>query len=404
MSVVAESEIREATREVATALLPELPSIGAGTAAYIEAAMPEVVQPGVVELVEASCHANSSTLLDSLLRGVSLDAIAPSSEVIQTTRALVRRGLTMSDVVRGYQLGATYWCTRWADAVEEHCSEPSLAVPTVSHGTTFLLGWLERVVDRLTAEYRDEAERMAREGSLARVADVRRALDDEDVDVDAVSRRLAYDLRARHVAIVLLDDHGDGRAPLEATARELVADVAKRPLVVRVDFETAWCWVPVRDGLALPTLRARVLVGQGRPGIGLEGFRRSHHEACEALRVARLAGRRARSITTYDHVQLAALCSGDMAACRAFVAEQLGPLGGDTDEACRLRATLEAFFDSNSNFRATAARLGIHHNTVRYRLEQIERLLDRPIGHQRLKLELALHLAGRVGAVGGVTS
>jgi DNA-binding PucR family transcriptional regulator len=93
-----------------------------------------------------------------------------------------------------------------------------------------------------------------------------------------------------------------------------------------------------------------------------------------------------------------------MAACRAFVAEQLGPLGGDTDEACRLRATLEAFFDSNSNFRATAARLGIHHNTVRYRLEQIERLLDRPIGHQRLKLELALHLAGRVGAVGGMTS
>ena len=248
MSVVAESELREATREVATALLPELPSIGAGTAAYIEAAMPEVVQPGVVELVEASCHANSSTLLDSLLRGVSLDAIAPSSEVIQTTRALVRRGLTMSDVVRGYQLGATYWCTRWADAVEEHCSEPSLAVPTVSRGTTFLLGWLERVVDRLTAEYRDEAERMAREGSLARVADVRRALDDAEVDVDAVSRRLAYDLRARHVAIVLRDDHVDGRAPLEATARELVADVAKRPLVVRVDLGTAWCWVPVRDG------------------------------------------------------------------------------------------------------------------------------------------------------------
>jgi DNA-binding PucR family transcriptional regulator len=92
-----------------------------------------------------------------------------------------------------------------------------------------------------------------------------------------------------------------------------------------------------------------------------------------------------------------------MAACRAFVAEQLGPLGEDTDEAGRLRATLEAFFDSNSNFRATAARLGIHHNIVRYRLEQIEtaRSADR---HQRLKLELALHLAGRVGAVGGVTS
>ena len=61
MPVVAESELREATREVATALLPELPSIGAGTAAYIGAAMPEVAQTGVAELVEASCHANSGT-------------------------------------------------------------------------------------------------------------------------------------------------------------------------------------------------------------------------------------------------------------------------------------------------------------------------------------------------------
>jgi DNA-binding PucR family transcriptional regulator len=75
----------------------------------------------------------------------------------------------------------------------------------------------------------------------------------------------------------------------------------------------------------------------------------------------------------------------------------LGPLGADTDDARRLRETLEAFFEANSNFRATAARLGIHHNTVRYRLEQIERLLDRPIGQQRLHLELALHLAGRLG-------
>ena len=198
MSVVIDGGVRDAIREVATALLPELPSIGAGTAEYIEAAMPEVAQPGVAEFIEAACHANSSTILDGLLRGVSLDAIAPSPEVIQTTRAVVRQGLTMSDVVRGYQLGSTYWCTRWAEGVEQHCSDASLAVATVSGGTTFILGWLERVVDRLTAEYRDEAERMAREGSLARVAHVRRALDDAevDVDVDAVSRRLAYDLRS----------------------------------------------------------------------------------------------------------------------------------------------------------------------------------------------------------------
>src|SRR4029453_3922366 len=49
----------------------------------------------------------------------------------------------------------------------------------------------------------------------------------------------------------------------------------------------------------------------------------------------------------------------------------------------------------------TAARLGIHHNTVRYRLQQIERLFDRPIGHQRGKLELALPPGGPARAVWG---
>jgi hypothetical protein len=397
MSVVIDGGVREAIREVATALLPELPSIGAGTAAYIEAAMPEVAQPGVAEIIEATCHANSSTILDGLLRGVSLDAMAPSPEVIQTTRAVVRRGLTMSDVVRGYQLGSTYWCTRWAEGVKQHCSDASLAVATVSGGTTFILGWLERIVDRLTAEYRDEAERMAREGSFARVADVRQALEDPALDVDAMSRRLAYDLRARHVALVLRHDRDESDAALEATARELVGDVTRRPLVVRVDVDTAWCWAPARKALALRTPKVPVLVGQGRPASGLEGFRRSHHEACEALRVAQLAGRVAGTITPYDQVELAALCSGDAVACRTFVADQLGALAADTDDVRRLRETLEAFFEANSNFRATAARLGVHHNTVRYRLEQIERLLDRPIGQQRLHLELALHLAGRLG-------
>jgi hypothetical protein len=119
---------RTATREVAVALLPELPSIGEGMAAYIETAMPEITDPDVLELIRATCHANCSALLGGLLPGVSLDAMAPSAEVIQTTRALVRYGLSLTAVVRGYQRGTTYWGERWAQAVQHHCTDPSLAV------------------------------------------------------------------------------------------------------------------------------------------------------------------------------------------------------------------------------------------------------------------------------------
>jgi DNA-binding PucR family transcriptional regulator len=169
-----------------------------------------------------------------------------------------------------------------------------------------------------------------------------------------------------------------------------------RPLVVRVDVDTTWCWVPASGPGKLPDPHPAVLVALGRPASGLDGFRRSHQDAVEALRVAQLAGRAGGTVTRYDEVELAALCSANVEACREFVAAELGDLAADTEDARRLRETLEAFFDSSSNFRSTAARLGLHHNTVRYRLSQAEKLLGRSAGERRLQLELALHIAARL--------
>ncbi len=396
---VAEETVEGLTRRVATGLLPQLPSIGEGMTAYIESAMPELVEREALELVRASCHANSSMLVDGLIRSVPLEAMAPSSEVIQTTRALVRRGISVSDVVRGYQLGTSYFSRRWTEAVEADCEGSPLAVATVSGGTAFLLAWLERVVDRLTVEYREEAERLAREGSFARAADVRRVLAGADVDVLAMSQRLGYDLRGGHVALVLSRRAREDEAPLETVARELASGLTSaRPLVVRVDVDTAWCWIPTSNPGPLPPPRGGVLVGQGRPAAGLQGFLVSHTEAERALRVGTLSDRAPDSVIRYEEVELTALCSGDAPACAAFVASELGLLAADTADAAVLRETLTAFLESSSNFRAAAARLGIHHNTVRYRLEKAERVLSRPVGQRRLQLELALHLFEHLGS------
>ena len=80
----------------------------------------------------------------------------------------------------------------------------------------------------------------------------------------------------------------------------------------------------------------------------------------------------------------------------AFIAEKLGPLAVETNEARRLRATLKGFFDANSNLRAAGTCLGIHHNTVRYRLERAEALLGRSVREHRLHLEIALQLFDRL--------
>ncbi|MEU0514571.1 hypothetical protein, partial [Amycolatopsis sp. NPDC006125] len=282
MSAATDDAIRAATRHVAAAMLPDLTAIADGTVAHIAAGMPELAERDALDLARATAFANSEALLHALVRGDQPTDVTTSPEVVRSTRSMVQHGLSHDAVMRGYRLGITYWCTRWGRAVEEHCPDVALAVPVVNHGTTFLLSWLELVSDRLSAEYRDEAERLAREGSLERAEFVRRVLAGE-TDVAEVRLRLGYDLTGSHVALVLKNPREGKRQPLESTARALAASLtAAAPLVVRVDVDTTWCWVPTRDAARLPSAGAPVLAGQGLPAAGPEGFRRSHRQAREA--------------------------------------------------------------------------------------------------------------------------
>ena len=104
-------------------------------------------------------------------------------------------------------------------------------------------------------------------------------------------------------------------------------------------------------------------------------------------------------MTRYAAVELAALCTADLEACRRFVRTNLGPLAVADDESRRLVATLRVFFAEGSNYRATARRLGIHHNTVIYRITQAEKLLGHPLSEGRVQLEVALDLAQTLGDV-----
>jgi PucR C-terminal helix-turn-helix domain/GGDEF-like domain len=392
-----ERSVLTAVRRVARALLPDLPSIGDGTLSHILAAMPEIPQGGMIELARASCHANSKALLEGLINSVPFERVTPSAEVLQSTRAMVQHNFSHDAIMRAYRVGLIYWCARWAEAVERHCTDMSLAVPVASYGTTFLIGWLDLIMDRLSAEYKDEAERIAREGSMAWAAYVRRALTEDDIDMRDASLRLGYNLGGDHVALVLNRHHSGDQTPLDSTARQMAGGLTRaKPLVVRIDVDTVWCWIPTKNAREVLAPQADVLVGQGRPSTGLLGFRRSHQEACDALRVARLGSYAAGTVTHFGHVELVVLCANDPAYCRAFIAEKLGRLAAETNEARRLRATLKGFFDANSNLRAAGISLGIHHNTVRYRLERAEALLGRPVREHRLHLEIAIQLLDRL--------
>ncbi|UTI62647.1 helix-turn-helix domain-containing protein [Paraconexibacter antarcticus] len=393
--------VRDGVRTVARAMLPELPAIGEALGDHVLAGEPRFGRDGAADLVRNSCNANSTALLDGLLRNLPAEALGPAEEVVRDTRSFIQRGVTAGTLERGYRLGIAYWCTRWAQAVDEHCPDRAVALAVSSAGTGYLLRWLDHVLERVGEEARDEAERLAGEIVFAQVEEVRRILDGaDDVDLAAAGMHLGYSLAGRHLALVVRQAVPGEGPPPDAVAREIAAAVtAARPLVVRVDVATAWCWLAVPEGEdpGVPAPHGAVVGGHGRVAPGLSGFRRSHAEAQEALRVAVLARRPTSTMTAYDDVAVAALCSHDPGWVRDFVLAQLGPLADDGVEAQRFRATLSAFFASGSGYRPTAKALGLHHNTVRHRLARAERMLGRPLTRDRLALEVALHLAAQLG-------
>jgi DNA-binding PucR family transcriptional regulator len=90
--------------------------------------------------------------------------------------------------------------------------------------------------------------------------------------------------------------------------------------------------------------------------------------------------------------------SGSIELLRAWVTETLGALADDDEHNARLRDTLRIFLQENGSYKTTAERLMLHKNTVQYRVRKAEETLRRPIGPDRLQLEMALlasHWLGR---------
>jgi acetyl-CoA acetyltransferase/GAF domain-containing protein len=97
------------------------------------------------------------------------------------------------------------------------------------------------------------------------------------------------------------------------------------------------------------------------------------------------------------------LAHSDRETVRRFAEATFGCLLGDATRA-DLLATLRSFFDNLASIRRCALRLGVHENTIRYRLARVEELTGLPVTHDpdaqlRARLSmLVLMLEGRLPA------
>jgi purine catabolism regulator len=137
-------------------------------------------------------------------------------------------------------------------------------------------------------------------------------------------------------------------------------------------------------------------LGMSRVANGPAELARAYEQARTSVRIGRrLQGSGARS--TFDQLgayRLLALVP-DSGELRGYVADVLGELHGETADAADLRHTLEVLLDANGNVAETARRLHFHYNTLRYRIEKLERLVGPFTTNAALRLDLSLALRVR---------
>lgn len=239
-------------------------------------------------------------------------------------------------------------------------------------------------------------------------------------DVLAHSRALGWDMARPMVVVVAALETQDARptalgyeGPLElerfAAAWQSVV-TRKDPSVPVVGFAAeVVALLPVPD-----TATAKSVVDAAISGVAGDGgggrrpfatgvsrvvgspteLRVGYEQARKALHVGRqLHG--AKAVTHFDDLGVFRLLSliDDPEELTSFVEETLGELASSTsDEAADLRETLQMLLDTNLNVAETARRMHFHYNTLRYRINKLERLVGAFTVDPNLRLDLALAL------------
>lgn len=145
---------------------------------------------------------------------------------------------------------------------------------------------------------------------------------------------------------------------------------------------------------ALVELGSSPTFGVGTPGVGPEGLGRSIAEALVAIRLARSRpqGERIVGLGQIGSIaHLLGMIERDVLA--GYRTMLLGPIERwDLERKAELGPTLRSFLENGCRWRATAATLHIHHNTLRYRLKRVEELTGRDLSlvADRLDLQIAL--------------
>jgi PucR C-terminal helix-turn-helix domain/GGDEF-like domain len=391
--------------DVSAALVPRTAEVAADIYGLIVREIPQLRgDQRVLALLEASVGENVATVLHILQHDIDLEKVhAPAAE--EYARRLAQRGVPIAALLRAYRIGSARlqdWCLQ---ELAHRTDNASIVSAAGLHIAGILAAYIDRVSEEVVSAYESAKENWLRNRSVARAARVRALLRGERVDVDSSEAILGYRLRQNHVGVVAWIAGGaagsDALGRLERATAEAATEAYcdGRPMFVPQDETSAWAWLPLGVGQSFAAgavsagtagADAKIRFAFGAPAPGVSGFRRTHRQALSAHAIALAARPSGQLVTSFAEVAPVALMAGSIELLQAWVIETLGALADDDDQNGRLRATLGVFLQENGSYKATAERLTLHKNTVQYRGRKAEESLGRPVGEDRLNVELAL--------------
>ncbi|PWW24181.1 DNA-binding PucR family transcriptional regulator [Geodermatophilus normandii] len=351
--------------------------------------------------LEASVTDNLHTMFRMLAHRVPSAGLTLPPSALAWPRRLAHDGVSPHALQPIYYVGHQLIWRRWVFPRLAAAGLPAAELArAVEHAESELFDYLDRAAQRVLAEYEDELAAPGPGGPRAREQAVLGLLAGQ-VPTDREVAELGYPVSSTHQAVVVWRDSRvpQGVSALHPTsvAERLCRRLGRRYLLLDRGPNETWGWVEVQgEGASAPgpvlglgdVGDVHVAIGQAAHGVA--GFRVTHEDAGRVQVAVARARRPAPTITHYTEIALVTLLTADQAAAADYVRRQLGGLAADGAETARLRQTLRVFLGSGGSHARTADELGIHRNTVRYRVQRAGQLLGRPVQHAGSELHNAL--------------
>lgn len=366
------------------------------------------------ELMRIAMRDHLQTIFHALLHDIDITTVAAPATHIAYARALARRNIPISAMMRGHRLGQRRLGELMFAEMQAFGIAAASQAAVVETLARTMLKYVDVVSQQALAAYQGETRLRLEAERIAHAMQIRDVLDDaRPFDADAVSAALSYPLRWQHLALIAWYPCGETAPEPQASLWEFVDVLATAvgtsasPLLAGTDPAVSWIWLPFRSVPGDAVMKIHQIVRSrtdapniaiGAMGCGVAGFRRSHRQAQRAREGMRAHGDQRNVVVaaTDADIVASALLDVEVEEVRGWVGDVLGPLASDTDDDARLRETLRVFLHFGRPYRA-AEELNIPLQAVKNDVERAVARRGHPIDDRR-DVELALLACQRYGS------